>query len=209
MTQLLLALAAPPAPAFENFVTGGNAALVAALRAFAHGAPDRCLYLWGAPGSGRSHLLGAWQRSCEQAGVNAASIHDDIDQLDDAAQIALFKRINAARVQHGHVLMAGLAAPAQLTLRDDLKSRIAWGLSFELLPLSDGEKETAVRQQAGARGMALGNEVIAYIMTHVRRDMATLSGIVAALDAYSLEHQRPVTLPLVRELFAQSRELDL
>lgn len=209
MTQLLLALATPPAAAFENFVTGGNAALVAALRAFSQGAPDRCLYLWGSPGSGRSHLLRAWRRVCAHAGMQAATIHDDVDQLDDAAQIALFNRINAARAGQGHVLMAGNAAPAHLTLRDDLKSRIAWCLSFELLPLTGAEKEAAVRQQAGARGMALSAEVIAYIMTHVRRDMATLSGIVAALDAFSLEHKRPVTLPLVRELLAQSRDLDL
>lgn len=209
MAQLLLALAAPPAPAFDNFVTGRNAALVAALRAFAHSAPDRCVYLWGTPGSGRSHLLEAWRRTCAQAGVTSVSVHDDVDQLDDAAQIALFNRINAARAGQGNVLMAGNAAPAQLALRDDLKSRIAWGLSFEVLPLSDAEKEAAVRAQARARGMELGNDVLAYVMTHVRRDMATLSGIVAALDDYSLEHKRPVTLPLVRELLAQSRDLDL
>lgn len=136
-------------------------------------------------------------------------MHDDVDQLDDVAQTALFNRINAARDGQGHVLMAGNAAPAQLTLRDDLKSRIAWGLSFEVLPLTDAERESAVQGQAQARGMTLGNEVIAYIMTHVRRDMATLSGIVAALDAFSLEHKRPVTLPLVRELLAQTRDLDL
>ena len=209
MAQLLLALAAPPAPAFDNFVIGRNAALVAALRAFAHGAPDRCVYLWGAPGSGRSHLLAAWQTACTDAGAQDATMHDDVEQLDDAAQTALFNRINAARDGQGHVLMAGNAAPAQLTLRDDLKSRIAWGLSFEVLPLTDAERESAVQGQAQARGMTLGTEVIAYIMSHVRRDMATLSGIVAALDAFSLEHKRPVTLPLVRELLAQTRDLDL
>ncbi len=209
MAQLLLALAAPPAPTFDNFVTGRNAALVAALRAFAHGAQDRCLYLWGVPGSGRSHLLAAWRAACAQSGVQDVTSHDDVDQLDDAAQIGLFNRINSARNGRGHVLMAGNAVPAQLPLRDDLKSRIAWGLSFEVLPLSDAEREATVRAQAHARGMALGHDVIAYIMTHVRRDMATLSGIVAALDAFSLEHKRAVTLPLVRELLAQSRDLDL
>ena len=167
------------------------------------------MYLWGLPGSGRSHLLAAWRAACAKAGVDAVSIQDDVDQLDDAAQIALFNRINTARDGQGHVLMAGNAAPAQLALRDDLKSRIAWGLSFEVLPLTDAEREAAVHGQAQARGMTLGNEVIAYIMTHVRRDMATLSGIVAALDAFSLEHKRPVTLPLVRELLAQTRDLDL
>ena len=220
MAQLLLALAAAPAPTFANFVTGSNAAVLATLQSFGQGSTDRCIYLWGASGSGRSHLLSAWSNQAavrvppsgqtgQAARSGTATIHDDVDQLDAAGQIELFNRINAARNGDGYVLAAGNAAAAHLGLRDDLKSRLAWGLSFEVLPLTDAEKETAVHAQARARGMALGADVIAYIMTHVRRDMATLAGIVAALDHFSLEHKRPVTLPLVRELLAQNRSLDL
>jgi DnaA family protein len=205
--QLLLELAAPPAPTFDNFVAGGNAAALAVLRGFGTaGSPDRCVYLWGAPGSGRSHLLSAWLAGRDPA---TCVVRDDVEALDQAAQIELFSRINDARAERGYVLAAGCAAPAQLPVRDDLKSRLGWGLSFEVLPLTDAEKQAAVQHQARARGMALGADVVAYIMTHVRRDMATLAGIVEALDQFSLEHKRPVTLPLVRELLAQNRTLDL
>lgn len=220
MAQLLLELAAPPAPALDNFVTGAdgsNAAALAALRAFGTAAStDRCLYLWGARGSGRSHLLAAWRRMREADALpqNAPAdgawfTQDDAESLDNAAQIDLFNRINAARDGRGYVLAAGRSAPAQLPLRDDLKSRLAWGLTFEIIALSDDDKRAALLRHAGARAMTLSSDVLTYLMTHVRRDMPTLAGIVDALDRFSRETKRPVTLPLVRELLAQNRTLDL
>lgn len=220
MAQLLLELAAPPQPALDNFVTGadgGNAAALAALRVFGTAAsPDRCLYLWGARGSGRSHLLAAWRRMREasallenQAAGGTWITQDDVETLDQAAQIVLFNRINTARDGHGYVLAAGRTAPAQLPLRDDLISRLAWGLTFEIIALSDDDKRAALLRHADARSMTLSSDVLAYLMTHVRRDMPTLAGIVDALDRFSLETKRPVTLPLVRELLAQNRTLDL
>lgn len=206
MSQLLLELAPPPAPTFDNFVAGANGAALATLQRFGTSAsPDRCLYLWGPVGSGRSHLLAAWRAARDAH----ATIHDDVQLLDEAGQIALFNRINAARNGEGFVLAAGHAAPAQLALRDDLKSRLAWGPGFELAPLSDDDKRDALRRHAASRAMQLGDDVLAYLMTHVRRDMPTLAGIVDALDHFSLQTKRPVTLPLVRELLAQNRSLDL
>ena len=205
MSQLLLELAPPPAPSFENFIAGTNLAVLAELRVF--GTPvsaDRVLYLWGGPGSGRSHLLAAW-RSLHADGTTA----DDVDTLDDAAQIALFNRINDARAGRGYVLAAGTTQPRKLALRPDLKSRLAWGLAFEIRALTDNDKRSALLQQATARGMNVNSELLDYLMTYVRRDMPTLAGIVDALDRYSLETKRPLTLPLVRELLAQTRNLDL
>ena len=220
MAQLLLELAAPPQPTLDNFVTGadgGNAAALAALRVFGTAASaDRCLYLWGARGSGRSHLLAAWRRTREASALleNEAAgrtwiTQDDVETLDQAAQIVLFNRINTARDGHGYVLAAGRTAPAHLPLRDDLTSRLAWGLTFEIIALSDDDKRAALLRHADARSMTLSSNVLAYLMTHVRRDMPTLAGIVDALDRFSLETKRPVTLPLVRELLAQNRTLDL
>ena len=152
MAQLLLELASPPAPSFDNFVAGSNESVLHALRSFGTAASDdRCLYLWGTAGSGRTHLLAAWQH----ARGGAASVHDDVEMLDDAAQIVLFNRINAARAGEGHVLVAGPCTPALLPVRSDLKSRLAWGLALEVLPLTDAEKEAALKQQASARGMLL------------------------------------------------------
>lgn len=221
MAQLLLELAAPPQPTLDNFVTGAaggngdNAAALAALREFGTAASaDRCLYLWGVRGSGRSHLLAAWRCLRDSGGDSGGVSHtcftqDDVETLNQAAQIDLFNRINAARDGHGYVLAAGRTAPAQSPLRDDLKSRLAWGLTFEIIALSDDDKRDALLRHAAARDMTLSGDVLAYLMTHVRRDMPTLAGIVDALDRFSLETKRPVTLPLVRDLLAQNRTLDL
>jgi DnaA family protein len=192
--QLALPIAPPPEPTLDNFVPGANAELLERLRALAAGElGEAVLYLWGEPGSGRSHLLAASARP----GVVLA---DDVERLDDAAQVALFNAINAARESGGQVLAAGNAPPAQLPLREDLKSRLAWGLVYQVKPLSDAEKALTLHAEAQRRGLKLSDEVVWYLLTHVRRDLGSLTGLLEHIDRASLEQRRAVTLPLVREL---------
>ena len=207
MRQLLLALGESPPPRFDNFVAGRNGALLAALAAF--GTPamaDRCIYLFGAPGSGRSHLLAAWRAARADARCETV---DDVERLDETQQIALFNRYNAARAGEAWLLGAGSAPPAALPLRDDLRSRLAWGLAFETQPLTDDEKRAALSARASAAGMRLSGEMIDYLLSRTRRDMPALIGIVDALDRLSLETKRPVTLPLLRDLLNQNQSLPL
>jgi DnaA family protein len=192
--QLALPISPPPEPTLENFVPGSNTELLARLRALAAGErAEAVLYLWGEPGCGRSHLLAAAARP----GVVVA---DDVEQLDEAAQVALFNAINAARESGGTVLAAGNAPPSQLPLREDLKSRLAWGLVYQVKPLSDAEKALSLHAEAQRRGLKLSDEVVWYLLTHVRRDMRSLIALLEHIDRTSLEQRRAVTLPLVREL---------
>jgi DnaA family protein len=192
--QLALAITPPPEPSLDNFVPGANAELLARLRALAAGErSESVLYLWGEAGSGRSHLLAA----CARPGVTVA---DDVERLDDAAQVALFNAINAARESGGTVLAAGNAPPALLPLREDLKSRLAWGLVYQVKPLSDAEKAVRLHAEAQRRGLKLSDEVVWYLLTHVRRDLRSLTALLEHIDRASLEQRRAVTLPLVREL---------
>jgi DnaA family protein len=191
--QLALPLSAPPAPTLENFVAGANGELLERLRELAAGrSREAVIYLWGAPGSGRSHLLVASARP----GVTLA---DDVEALDEAGQQALFNAINGAREDGGTVLAAGAAPPAQLALREDLRSRLGWGLVYEVKPLTDAERAVFLRAEAARRGLRLADEVVWYLLTHVRRDMPSLRALLEQLDRASLEQHRPVTLPLVRE----------
>lgn len=208
MRQMLLGLAHAPAPTFENFVAGRNQAAVAALRMLGTAAAtDRCVYLWGEAGSGRSHLLAAWRAS--RAGCTTSHAIDDVQGLDEAAQIALFNLYNRARAGEAWLLVAGNQPPTQLALRDDLKSRLAWGLGFEILPLTDGEKRTALTQHAQQLGMGLSPEILDYLLTRARRDMPSLIALVEALDRFSLETKRAITTPLLRELLNQNQSLPL
>ncbi len=191
--QLALPIQTPPAPSLDNFVPGANGELLARLRELAAGrCAEAVIYLWGAPGSGRSHLLAASARP----GVTLA---DDVEQLDAAAQVALFSAINRAREAGGTVLAAGAAPPAQLALREDLRSRLGWGLVYEVKALTDAEKAVYLHAEAARRGLRLSDEVVWYLLTHVRRDMPSLGAILDHLDRASLEQHRAVTLPLVRE----------
>ena len=220
MQQLLLQLAPAPAPTLDNFVRGRNAAALQALRDIAAGAGgERFVYLWGEPGSGRTHLLrglvqaavarkalylaGAPGGAAADAGVIAL---DDVQRLGAGGQIELFDLYNRVRAAGGALIAAGDAAPAQLALRADLRSRLAWGLAFQLHPLSDAEKAAALRAHARARSLALSEDVIAYLLQHARRDMASLIGILDALDRHSLEQKRRITLPLLRDALESMKD---
>ena len=193
--QLILDLTAAVEPDFDNYVAGPNAEALASVRAFAAGqAREAVLYLWGEPGSGRSHLLQS-ARTLNSSLV----IADDVETLDERAQQRLFAAINAAREGEAPVLAAGGRPPAQLELREDLRTRLAWGLVYQLKPLSDAEKTLHLHAQAARRGLRLSDDVVGYLLTRLPRDLASLNSVLDALDRYSLATKRPVTLPLVRE----------
>jgi DnaA family protein len=175
--------------------------------------PARTIYLWGPPGSGKSHLALSFRALhnaadffIDNAGLLPAQITqfvvDDVHALNDARQIGVFNLINLiASSNTGHVLIVtGSAAPRDLAIRRDLASRLGQGLVFQLAPLSDDEKSAALRAHARTRGFLLREEVIAYLLRHSRRDMASLIGFLDALDKYSLETGREITLPLLREM---------
>ena len=199
MQQLPLAISPRPQPAFDNFVPGPNAEALARVRQLAAGTlGERIVYLWGEAGSGRSHLLGA------AAHANPALVlADDVERLRAAEQHALFVAINEAREGGPAVLAAGDQPPAQLALRADLKSRLAWGLVYQLAPLSDTDKARHLKALAAGRGLLLSDDVTSYLLTRLPRDMSSLAAVMEVLDRYSLMRQRALTLPLVREALAQ------
>ena len=193
--QLVLDIAPAAEPDFDNYVAGPNAEALKRVRDLANKSlKEAVLYLWGEPGSGRTHLL----RSAAKANPGLVTA-DDVDDLDEPAQQRLFAAINAAREGAPPVLAAGGQPPAQLALREDLRTRLAWGLVYQLKPLSDAEKALHLRAEAARRGLRLSDEVVGYLLTRLPRDLPSLNSVLDALDRYSLAAKRPVTLPLVRE----------
>jgi DnaA family protein len=199
MRQLVLDIGPPVEPDFDNYVAGPNAEALERVRSLAAGGlREAIVYLWGEPGSGRTHLLRAASRAASRAN-RALVIADDVETLDEQAQQRLFAAINAAREGEPPVLAAGSHPPAQLALREDVRTRLAWGLVYHLKPLSDAEKALHLRAQAARRGLRLSDEVIGYLLSRLPRDLSSLNAVLEALDRYSLATKRPVTLPLVRE----------
>lgn len=216
MKQLLLDLAGDAPLSFDNFIAGDNAELLRALEECVRGAGH--LYLWGPPGSGRSHLLAATIAKTIEAGRPADCIEpeqisanlpetpgmllavDDVEQLDEAGQIALFNAFNRARALHQTLVIAGAAAPRGLDLREDLRTRIGQCLVFELRPLNDAIRADILATLAERRGMRLPEDVVKFLLRHGSRDLPNLVAIVEALDTASLERKRPITLALLREI---------
>lgn len=215
--QLVLNIRPEAEPRFDNFMPGDNLELLLALDTLARGElRESVVYIWGAAGSGRSHLLRATVAEAERHGRVARYVAsgealpddptpllavDDVEGLDADAQIRLFSLVNQAREGGGAVLAAGPVPPARLGLREDLATRLSWGLVFGLRPLNEADRATALRERAAALGLGLPDEVVRYLLTHGRRDLPSLLATVDALDGYSLSLKRPVTVPLVREWF--------
>jgi DnaA family protein len=222
MRQLLLDLPAEKPQTLESFVTGANAELLQLLQRIAQGQAagldERFVYLWGEAGAGKTHLLramAALPQARYLSGDAAAAafayspaislyLVDDCDRLCADAQIAAFALFNQVRELGGSMITAGKTAPAALKLREDLRTRLGWGLIYQLHGLSDEDKIAALTHSAAVRGLTLSPGVLPYLITHFARDMRSLSALLDALDEYSLETKRPITLPLLRELLQRN-----
>ena len=229
MEQLVFDLAPPEPPSFANFVPGRNAEVMTLLAAVAAGeATTTGVLLWGAAGAGKSHLLRASAAAASLRGVAAAYLADPgtlaatdaqalgthalvaVDAVDTAgpdAQARLFTLFNQLQARGGHFLAASRAPLAALNLREDVRSRLGWGLVHELVPLADEEKLAAISAYARRRGFAVPDDVVRYLLAHGRRDMRTLMGALTALDRHSLAVRRPITVPLLREWLQSAAKL--
>lgn len=220
MRQLLLDLIPETPPRLDNFVAGGNREALAGLAGWLRADSGECsLLFWGETGSGKTHLLLASGAAYADAAENPdlaglaelatdfpCHAVDNVESLSPAGQIALFNLFNRLRAAGGRLLTAARQAPRHLALREDLRTRLGSGLVYRLHALADAEQIDALTAQAEARGMALAPEAIAYIQARARRDMRSLSALLAGLDRYSLERRRPITLPLLREVLSSEND---
>lgn len=213
MTQLLLGIAPDWNPTLDNFVAGRNAELLSALRhALATTQGEHGLYIWGETGSGKSHLLQAVVEHAREAGKSAVYACgevpevaqvvavDDVENLDDGAQIALFALYNRLRESAGLLLVSGTQAPSFLKLRDDLRTRLGWGLAYQIHALNDDEKAEALKRHAQARGFDLPGEVTTYLLRHGRRDLPALLAVLDSLDEHCLRVKRAASVPMLKEV---------
>jgi len=216
MRQLPLDLHRRPAPTLGNFVTGDNAEVVALAHRLAEGDRQaRFVYIWGPPGAGRSHLLQAlapWGRSASPGTAMPATVADgelllvdDCQQLDAESQQALFGLYN--QVQAGvaaTLVVAGDAPPLAMRLREDLRTRLGWGLILQLRLLDDHHKAAALERHARSRGIALGRDLVPHLLARYDRDIRSLIALFDALDRYGFERKRPLNRQLLREFEADA-----
>lgn len=224
MRQLTLDLSTPKPQTLDTFVTGKNGELIALMRRLSlrekQATADCFVYLWGEAASGKSHLLralattpqtryiacGAAETAFQYASDITLYLLEDCEKLSASHQIEAFNLFNQIRENGGLMVSTGAMPPALLPVREDLRTRMGWGLIYQVHGLSDAEKIAALTDTARARGLTLSSGVVPYLITHFQRDMRSLSTMLDALDQYSLETKRPITLPLLHSLMQMEDE---
>ncbi len=225
--QIPLDLFEPEPPSFANFIVGVNEELLTRLYAVAtHAIDDQQLYavtsVWSGRPTGKTHLLlslrdtltAQSKRICVVE-ANAAPLDspfdnydalliDDADQLNDSAQAFAFNAFNHVLARGGVVLSTGKKPVTQWPIRDDLRTRLASGVSVELLGVSQDELPQLLAEYAERQRMPLSKEVLTFLLTHTERDVGKLAQLISALDRLSLSSKRSITIPLVKAFLARS-----
>ena len=224
MKQLALDIGLATAPAFNNFFAGPNQAALAHLQLWS-GSPLRSpvpTYLWGEPGSGKTHLLKAAVAALQQQGARigwldasvieppdfndawTAVVFDDCQLYTAVQQQAAFNwfvnAVSSADGQPRGVLAAGSLPPADLALRDDLRSRLGWGHVYELHALTEPERRAVLRAEADAPGILFSDDDISFVLSRFSRDLSSLMQLLDQLDGYALQTQRAITVPLIKAM---------
>ncbi len=230
MKQLPLAIRAQAAPGFDNFIVGGNALTLAQLQALRPQEPGgvvpQPLYLWGPSGAGKTHLLRALAASRAPEEVHFADpatldphdilrdamhdarwrllVLDACEGFDAAQQQAAFALFVEASTRGAAIASAGRLPPIDLALRDDLRTRLGWGLVLPVEPLSEDQCRSVLRSEADRRGLVLSTEVMGYLLTRFPRDLKHLMQLFDRLDDFALSRKRALTVPLLKQMLAES-----
>lgn len=223
MKQIPLPIGLGSQPTFDSFVVGSNAMALAQLRsACAAGAASTPLYLWGEQGAGKTHLLRALAHEVQKQGGRIGWfdalqplpwLHDDgwsllvldgCESYGTQQQHAAFALFVEATTQSTLIAASGRLPPVDLPLRDDLRSRLGWGHVMAVQALSEAESRAALRREADQRGLFLSDEVIDHLLHRYARDLKHLMTQLDRLDEFALVHKRALTLPLLRQMLAES-----
>ena len=195
MDQLILNISPPEKKTFDNYVFGKNAEIVATLKDFdSKNCGFQIIYLWGVEGSGKSHLLNALKNPLIEK-------IEDLQDMDTQEHTKLFNLINEIKYNDKKIIITGNQSPDEIkNMREDLLSRLKWGLVLHIKPLSDEDKFKVITNQSQERGFYIEEKVIQYCLRHLRRDLHTLINTLHALDEWSLKTKRPITINLLKEL---------
>jgi len=186
------------------------------------------LYLFGIKGVGKSHLLHASSAYAELLGLSSLCLSfseleqlsiemfDGLEQidvicLDDIHLIAgnteferaVFDLFNRMTEQGKCLIISGDQNVANLTIKlPDLLSRLSWGLTEQVKPITDDEKLLALQYRAEQRGLILTIESAKFLLTRLSREMGNLIQALDELDKASIREQRKITIPFIKEIFS-------
>lgn len=230
--QYTLAVTLPDDETLQSFFGAEQNPVVAHLESYLdHQSNGQApVLLFGAPGSGKSHLLYAACVRAQEQGLTSQLLAldefaqfsprmlDGLEQLDLICldniqavagdlhwQIALFDLYNRLAEHNKKLVIVADAAPTELGFTlPDLVSRLQACTVFQLRLLNDDEKQRLLQHKARLRGLDLPDEVARYLLNRQQRDIRVLVSMLDLLDKASMVHQRRLTIPFIKEVLASS-----
>jgi DnaA-homolog protein len=226
LKQLTLDLCLKDDANIANFFIGANKQLIDMLGCFHDNKEVSFIYLWGANGTGKSHLLSAL---CQLFGEhNKLSVYLPLEEeyqlkpqildemenfdllcIDDLDLIAgdlfweerIFHCFNKIMENGKKIVITANTTPHFLAMvLRDLQSRLTGGLIFELKPLTDADKIASLKLRANLRGLELNDAVANFLLSHYARDTKNLFKTLETLDKEALAAQRKITIPFVKNV---------
>jgi chromosomal replication initiation ATPase DnaA len=196
--QLPLPLPHRPALGREDFLVAPcNEAAVAWLDRWPDW-PSGGLVVWGPPGCGKTHLGEVWRARARPGDL----LLDDADKVAD--ERPLLHRLNYARERGASALLLSREPPARWGLSlADLRSRLL-ALPAVAVGAPDDPLLAAILVKLFAdRGVAVGDDVISFLLARMERSFAAAGRLAGALDRAALAERRPVSLALARRVLGE------
>lgn len=211
---------------FDDFFPGANHEIVTHLQRCIAGLGEQQIFLWGKSGQGKTHLL---QACCHQAqNQNLSSFYFDLanaklpdssmligldeyevvcfDNIEHIAgnaawELAFFNFFNQHRDRGHKLIVSASSAPNDIAIQlPDLKTRLNWGLTLKIQPLTDSDKIAALIFKADQMGFEIAPQAGRFLLTHYDRDLTSLWALLEKLDRASLAAKRKLTLPFLKQI---------
>lgn len=183
--------------------------------------PNFC-YLWGATGSGKSHLLKACSKHWQQKNLmlSATTVNsfdslkilppklkllllDDIDQLSrhNESEIKLFNLFNHCQSNAIKLIVSATISPQDQSWKlPDLRSRLNSGQTHQVKPLKGKPALQLLQKKLQQNAIPFEPNIITYINNHYSDHYPQLNQLLNKIEITTLSEKRKLTIPLIKSL---------
>lgn len=228
--QLCFDFPTTPDYSFKRFVVcnGNKTAMEFVKKVMDPESEEQLLFLYGDPGSGKTHLLAAISRDIGQrlaitpppvVPVELVTVDncqdiidltkllpilllDNLHLLQDsmALRTAIWQLFNDFYESGRPIIATANLPPKELhSLDAHLQSRFMWGLVARLDIFDDDSRRMIMKKLADDSQIIIPDEVIDYLLINLPRDIPSLAMAVELLKNRSFATQRKISLKLAKE----------
>jgi DnaA family protein len=180
------------------------------------------IYLFGAKGLGKTHLLQATVHQSLELDKKTIYLDlkkdidseiwqqletfdviclDNIDNLNTEQQVLLFNLYNKVVVNKLRLIVSAKVSPKNLNYNlVDLKTRLSLSLIFALAPYNDDDLKNILYAKVKEQKLLINDNIFNYLLNTFERDLSHLLIIIEKIKHYAIETKQKVSLPLVKKV---------